>query len=182
MDLAEWNASHSRRWNHLRTSLRRDVPGIEYLRGVEVQTRGALHDHALLWSPVPMTTRQVRARAMAAGFGHSVDLAPIDPGSKQCAYYVSKYVTKAADSRDEVPWAGDVVDRLTGEITREQVRASYRTWSSSREWGLTMAQVRAQLRLTMDRLRATRPVVLSDPGASTLTCGGQGDALPPCPP
>jgi hypothetical protein len=158
------------------------VPGLEYLRGIEVQIRGALHDHALLWSPVPLSVGQLRARAIAAGFGHSVDLAPIEPGSKRCAYYVSKYVTKAADSRDDVPWMGDVVDRLTGEISREQVRASYRTWSSSREWGLTMAQVRAQLRLTMERLRATRVDESSDLPASTITCGGQGDALPPCPP
>lgn len=80
---------------------------------------------------------------MAAGFGHSVDLAPIT-SSKQVAYYVSKYVTKATDSRADVPWLGDVIDYDTGEVTEGIVDGRYRTWSMSRQWGLTMAAVRAE--------------------------------------
>lgn len=81
---------------------------------------------------------------MAAGFGHSIDLAPAPPGSKRAAYYVSKYVTKATDSRDSVPWWGEVIDYDTGEVTEDVVPGRYRTWSMSREWGLTMAAVRAE--------------------------------------
>lgn len=143
VDLARWNASHSRRWNHLRTRLRQDVPALEFLRGIEVQSRGALHDHALLWSPVPLRQERLRLLAMAAGFGHSLDLKPLVPGSRQAAYYVSKYVTKACDSRDAVPWWGEYVDRYTGEIREGRISAPYRTWSASRGWGLTMAAVRA---------------------------------------
>jgi hypothetical protein len=147
IDLARWNASHSRRWNHLRTRLRQAVPALEFLRGIEVQARGALHDHALLWSPVPLRPERMREFAVAAGFGHSVDLAPLEAGSGAAARYVTKrvagYVTKACDSRDAVPWWGEYVDRRTGEIREGRVTAPYRTWSSSRGWGLTMAGVRA---------------------------------------
>lgn len=143
VDLAVWNASHSGRWNHLRTSLRRDYPGVEYFRGVEVQGRGALHDHAMVWSPVPLRLRDVRARAMAAGFGHSVDLAPAPAGSRRAAYYVAKYVTKATDSRADVPWLREVVDVATGEVTGLRP-GRYRTWSMSRGWGDSMATVRAR--------------------------------------
>lgn len=146
VDLARWNASHSGRWNRVRTALRRDVPGLEFFRGVEVQTRGALHDHAMVWSPVPLKKSRVREIAMAAGFGHSVDLAPAPAGSKRAAYYVSKYVTKATDARDQVPWWGQVIDYDTGEVTEDIVPGRYRTWSMSRGWGLTMRAVRAEAR------------------------------------
>ena len=143
VDLAEWNASHSARWNHFRTRLRSAHPDVQYFRGVEVQLRGGLHDHAMVHSDHPLSLRWLRELAMDCGFGHSVDLAPCAPGSKRAAYYVAKYVTKATDSRDLVPWAADVVDEGTGEISRGVVAGRYRTWSMSREWGSTMAQVRA---------------------------------------
>lgn len=142
IDLASWNASHSRRWNHFRTAVRQDEPDLQFFRGVEVQSRGALHDHALVWSPTPLSVTGLRSIALRAGFGHSLDLAPIQPGSRKCAYYVSKYVTKATDSRDLVPWLAQVVDPLTGEVTEEVIAGRYRTWSMSREWGSTMTEVR----------------------------------------
>ncbi len=143
VDLPLWNATHSRRWNHFRTVMRQDVPEVQYFRGVEVQARGALHDHALVWSPTPLVVSELRKVALRAGFGHALDLAPIEAGSKKCAYYVSKYVTKATDSRDLVPWLAHTVDVETGEITAEVVAGRYRTWSMSRDWGSTMAEVRA---------------------------------------
>lgn len=143
VDLPRWNASHSRRWNHFRTVLKADTPEVQFFRGIEVQTRGALHDHALIWSPVPLVLSELRQLAIRAGFGHSVDLAPVQPGSKKCAYYVSKYVTKATDSRALVPWLGQVVNLRTGEVTLGIVPGRYRTWSMSREWGTTMAKVKA---------------------------------------
>ena len=147
VDLAKWNAGHSLRWNHLRTVMRRELsPELEYFRGVEVQSRGALHDHAMVWSPVPLQRNVLRGMAIRAGFGHSLDLAPAPPGSKRAAYYVAKYVTKATDARESVPWHGQLVDRETGEVTEGLVDGRYRTWSMSRRWGLTMAAVRAENR------------------------------------
>jgi hypothetical protein len=146
-DLAVWNASHSARWNHFRTILRRELsPTAEFMRGVEVQKRGALHDHVIIWSPVPLTKKQLKALALRAGFGHSIDLVPVQPGSKKIAYYISKYVTKATDARGVVPWWGIThVDFETGEVTEGLVRnAPYRTWSMSRGYGLKMADIRAR--------------------------------------
>jgi hypothetical protein len=142
VDLAAWNADHSRRWNQFRTALKRLFPDLQFFRGVEVQdghrggtARGALHDHCMVRTSSPLVLRQLRALAISCGFGHSVDLAGCAPGSKQAAYYVAKYVTKATDSRRAVPW----VNVETGELTDGR----YRTWSMSREWGLKMAEVRA---------------------------------------
>ena len=146
VDLGEWNASHSRRWNHFRTLMKREYPEVQFFRGVEVQKRGALHDHAMVWSPVPLDKKTLRGFAMRAGFGHSLDLALCAPGSKKAAYYVSKYVTKATDARGEVPWVVDHVDRETGVVHRLESDGKYRTWSMSKKWGLTMAQVRAAAR------------------------------------
>lgn len=144
VDLGEWNATHSRRWNHFRTRVKAKYEGLQFFRGVEVQQRGALHDHAMVWSPVPLDPRWLREVAMDAGFGHELDLAPCVPGSKRAAYYVSKYVTKATDARESVPWATDYVDVETGEMSRGDGPGRYRTWSMSREWGATMADVRAR--------------------------------------
>ncbi len=177
VDLAEWNASHSGRWNHLRTNLRRDHEGLQFMRGVEVQTRGALHDHAMIWSPTPLDLVAVRRRAMAAGFGHSVDLAPCAPGSRKAAYYVSKYVTKATDARERVPWAADVVDYATGEVTRERVPGRYRTWSCSKGWGLRMTDVRATARAyAMKKAEENRQLELD--GALVVLAAALGPLLP----
>jgi hypothetical protein len=144
VDLPSWNASHSKRWNHFRTRLKQEVPALQFFRGVEVQARGALHDHAMVWSPVALSKAHLREVAMDAGFGHSVDLAPVVPGSKKAAYYVAKYVTKATDSRDDVPWLGQVVDVETGEVTEAIVPGRYRTWSMSQYWGMKMSRAREQ--------------------------------------
>lgn len=154
VDLARWNASHSGRWNRLRTALRRHHPDLEFFRGVEVQTRGALHDHALVWSSSPLTVQGLRALALAAGFGHSVDLKPLAPNCKGAAHYVSKYVTKAADVRAEVPWWGQTVDQETGEVAEGLVDGRYRTWSMSRGWGMSMRDARLAAREIARRLQA----------------------------
>lgn len=144
VNLAEWNASHSKRWNHLRTVFRQHHPALEFMRGIEVQARGALHDHAMIWSPSPLKEGEVRRQAVSAGFGHEVKLLPVQPGSKEAAVYVSKYVTKGADQRQMVPWMADLVNLDTGEVSRERVAGRYRTWSCSRGWGLRMKEVTAR--------------------------------------
>jgi hypothetical protein len=171
--LGEWNASHSKRWNHLRTLLRREYPDLEFMRGVEVQRRGALHDHVILWSASPIDIVAIQGLALRAGFGCSCDWAPAEPGSRKLAYYISKYVTKACDARDLVPWLA--VDLATGEILSD--RATYRTWSMSRDWGLTMAQVRAvcaefAARAAAARLDGTLAVLRDVLGAEPLALAG----------
>jgi len=113
VDLPRWNATAGARWNRTRTALRRLSPHLEFFRAVEVQEgahradgdgRGALHLHVMLWSPVPLSKRELRRLAVDHGWGHSVDLQPCQPGSARAAYYVAKYVSKACDARGEVPW------------------------------------------------------------------------------
>lgn len=152
VDLAEWNTTAAKRWNGFLTLLeRRYACRPSYFRAVEVQDgkrrqdnegRGALHVHAIIWSPRKYSTRTVRQLAIAAGFGHSVDLEAIPTGSKQAAYYASKYVSKSCDARDDVPWSVEVVDPESGEISREQVPATFRTWSQSAKWGTTLRALR----------------------------------------
>lgn len=174
VELGEWNASHSKRWNHFRTAMRREYPDVQFMRGVEVQTRGALHDHALIWSPAPLSKSYLKALAMRAGFGHSLDLAVCEPGSKRAAYYVSKYVTKATDSREQVPWVIDQVDQETGVVDRLEVAGRYRTWSCSREWGMTMAQARAEAAAYASTIRARGPV----PNGETSPTGDDSGTTP----
>jgi hypothetical protein len=159
VQLARWNADHSGAWNRLRLALSR-MGVASYFRGVEVQDgssradrrgRGALHDHVLLVVPagVSLGVEAVWRAALAAGYGCVLDLQPLESRQK-AARYVSKYVTKAADRRELVPWFRERVDVATGEIT-EQTRATYRTWSKSREWACSMAEVVEAARLSYTR-------------------------------
>jgi hypothetical protein len=94
---------------------------------------------------------------MQAGYGHSILLADVHPGSSREAHYVSKYISKSAGARWSVPWRADVIDVETGEVTRELVKARYRTWSASRRWGITMAQLRAEAALRARAMDDMRP-------------------------
>jgi hypothetical protein len=98
---------------------------------------------------------------MTAGFGCVLDLDPIQPGDLRAAAYVSKYVSKATDTRDEVPWVADVADESTGEVRPMHTSARYRTWSASRNWGMTMKALREALREAAIR-RAARLLELAD--------------------
>jgi hypothetical protein len=159
VDLARWNADAGPRFNRFMRDLRRllDDDGLQYFRAVEVQRRGALHYHLLLrrddGAPTVIPLRALRELALKHGFGHSVDAQPVQSGH---AAYVAKYVGKAADSRRDVPWRGSrwvvkrgFVDPLTGEILPDERRRvpswspTYRTWTASRRWGRSMAEVRA---------------------------------------
>jgi hypothetical protein len=102
-DLAEWNAAAGQAWNRLRLGLSRLCP-FEYFRVVEVQKRGALHLHVLLWSAEPLPRGQVQELALAAGFGCQIDLSPLSP--KRHAHYAAKYATKATDQRGAAPLGG----------------------------------------------------------------------------
>jgi hypothetical protein len=161
--LADWNASHGARWNHFVTLLRRLAPDVQFIRGCEVQDgarrgdkrgRGGLHDHVILRTRQALDERSIRALAIQAGYGHSLVLANVQLGSSKEAHYVSKYISKSAGARLAVPWRADVVNVETGEVKRRLIKARYRTWSSSRHWGLTMKQLRADAAV---RARAVAP-------------------------
>ena len=161
VDLADWNASLTKRTNRLLSAIKRGeaspkvrgqraAVALEYFQAREVQRRGALHDHVVL-VPVANKSRQLDRRmlkrlAMSHGFGHEVDLERIGTskhgGSKarspgRVAGYVSKYVTKAADLRGAVPWPCQAYGRR---------QAAFRTWTRSQGWGVTMRDIREAAR------------------------------------
>lgn len=132
-----WNAQESKCWNRLRTALTRDREVI-FAGAVETQHRGMLHRHVLLFSDREMLHEEVQALALAAGYGCVLDLEPVKSVEK-AARYIAKYVTKSSGERFAVPW--ERVDPETGELVGK--RATYRLWSSSRRWGITMREIRA---------------------------------------
>lgn len=168
VDLGKWNAAQGAKWNHFRTAARRYQPSLEFFRTVELQKRGALHVHAMCWSPTPLSESTLREYAMAAGFGCQVKLDQAPPGSRHFANYVAKYVTKAADLRRETPWTVDQVDLDTGEITAVDVDGRYRIWSQSRSWGPSMAIARAAHARSVARAKAGA-LDLEEPNWSALS-------------
>jgi hypothetical protein len=156
VDLAEWNASLTKRMNRLLEGIRRGeasprVGGrrrpvsFEYVQGREVQVRGALHVHAVVLprraKALQLDRKALRALVISHGFGHEVTLERIGTskhgGSKskspgRVAGYVSKYVSKAADQRDQVRWP----------TVPDGRQAPYRTWTRSRGWPRSMTEVR----------------------------------------
>jgi hypothetical protein len=169
--LGSWNASAGKRWNVLRGALMRLYPDAQFFRAVEPQERGALHLHVIWWSPTPLVLKDVQPLAVAAGFGCVIHYRPSPAGDTGAAAYVSKYVTKATDQREDVPW--DVVDRETGEV--EAVKdARYRTWSCSRGWGMTMRMVEQGIR-DAARKRAAR--LLESLTLATVFAGTDGPVI-----
>lgn len=132
-----WNAQESACWNRLRTSLARDQRVI-FAGAVETQKRGMLHRHLLVFVEDALVHEEVQALALAAGYGCVLDIEPVRSAEK-AARYLSKYVTKASGDRAVVPW--EKVDQSTGEVSGK--RATYRLWSSSRAWGVTMREIKA---------------------------------------
>lgn len=150
--VGEWNAKAGQRWSWLVTYLRRHVdPSMQYFRSVEVQARGALHFHCLvrlstnglrrllaMWRPRDPHC-PLRTLVVSRGFGHAIDLQVLDGSPAKIAAlltYVAKYVSKAVDDRHDVPWTPDP------DAPEHHCRASYRTWTASRGYGKTMAELR----------------------------------------
>lgn len=143
----DWNASESSCWNRLRLALSRLTEGsLTYIGAVETQKRGVLHRHVVLNVDRPITPAEVGSLAMTAGYGCVHDLQPVLSASK-AAWYISKYVTKSAGDRAEVPWRADVLDETTGELRRMETNPTYRTWSSAQSWGFTLKGLREIARL-----------------------------------
>lgn len=158
VDLGEWNQSYTARANRVLEAIRRGeasqlVNGVrrrlqvEYFHGREVQKRGALHGHIVLMDlaggAIRMSRRLLRELLVRHGFGHELQLDRIgtsrhqgskSPSTGRVAGYVAKYVSKAADSRDQVPWPA---------VPRRR-QAPYRTWTRSRGWPSSMKEVKAR--------------------------------------
>jgi hypothetical protein len=124
---------------------RRRSVRLEYFQGREVQLRGALHVHAVLLpqdgKSLQLDRRLLRQLVVRHGFGHEMVLERIGTsahgGSKaktpgRVVSYISKYVAKAADARETVPWTALPHGR----------QAAYRTWTRSRGWPQSMKEVR----------------------------------------
>ncbi|MEZ0494668.1 hypothetical protein AB2L28_20725, partial [Kineococcus sp. TBRC 1896] len=176
--MGRWNALAGRRWNHLRTLLRRQFPGCEFFRAAEVQERGALHLHVVFWSPTPVSVHALQALAAVAGFGCNTRWDAAGSDATRFAGYVSKYVTKATDDRGEVPW--DVLDPATGELVES--RATFRTWSQSRGFGCTMRAhtdaISAQRRrFALALVAAGDSVNATHPVAESRGAAREGDPL-----
>ena len=140
--MGEWNAQESSAWNRLRLALSRLSDGsLTYIGSVETQKRGALHRHVVLNVDRPLFPEEVQELALAAGYGCTYDVQVINSAQK-AAWYISKYVTKAAGERSEIPWIADVLDKTTGEIRRMKTTATFRSWSAAQSWGFTLKGLR----------------------------------------
>ncbi|QIX28917.1 hypothetical protein ncot_19405 (plasmid) [Nocardioides sp. JQ2195] len=172
----QWNAQESACWNRLRTALTRDREVI-FAGAVETQERGMLHRHVLVFVDSRLEHEEVQALALAAGYGCVLDLEPVRSADK-AARYISKYVTKSASGRAVVPW--EKVDEDTGELIGK--RATYRLWSSSRKWGVTMkemkaaasaqARARANYLRELENLLASETAAAADPAPYALSATG----------
>lgn len=199
LSLAQWNSRSAKFWNRARGTLNRRYPGLEFMRFVEPQKRGALHLHVLVRSEVALDPHEVQDAMLRAGFGCAVDVQTIT--STAAALYASKYASKGATGRDDVPWVGPVkfvvdegwVDYGTGEIHPDVVetrvmpkKATFRNHTQSEGWGLTTAQVRAAVRAAavhraqLRELDSPPPAVLPAPRSGPpATAGLSADALSP---
>lgn len=142
---AEWNATAPKRWSYFRQYLERWF-GLEVavIGSWETQERGALHRHAVVRFNGVVGEKRLRVavRSFSAryGFGSRVakDAVQIITDPKRAAYYIAKYATKSADARPVTPF----LDRCSGDM----FAGRYRSWSSSRNWGVTIASVWAAQR------------------------------------
>jgi hypothetical protein len=172
--LGEWNGTCSARVNRVIEQLRRETGvQLQYFRGAEVQKRGALHFHVMIRLPrshgVVLSEAQIKRIAIAYGFGHEMKLDAVT--DRKAAGYVAKYVAKSCTDRQRMPW----VHRRTGEVTNGNGR--YRPWTSSREWGQTMKDVRAeQAAWWAERAGEAPPAEQAptgplDPSSQSYACG-----------
>lgn len=139
---AAWNASAPKRWSYFRQFLQRSL-GLEValVGSWETQERGMLHRHVLVRVEGVVSQRRfdvaVRSYAARYEFGRKRDVQLLsDP--VRSAWYLAKYATKAGDDRATTPF----LDRASGDL----FGGRYRSWSASRNWGVTMASVWAAQR------------------------------------
>lgn len=141
--LAIWHDQLGQRWSWFVTELRRELDcDVQFFKTWEPQDRGALHAHSMMRTDEPLTERRmvaaVKAAALRWGFGEQVKCEMVDLGdtlqAAKCAGYCAKYSSKGADALPSVRR----LNCATGEVRH----GGYRSWSSSRRWGDTMASVK----------------------------------------
>lgn len=159
-----WHAALPRAWSDFITDVRRHVGAVEYGKTSELQRRGLIHLHTLVRSSCNLvaSTEKLRTLAIAHGFGHELELTECDV---RAAGYLTKYVTKFADQRNEVEW----LDRATGEVVRSRPRM--RTWTASRHWGTTMAAVKLAQQMYARALAAATAEGAKTEGLRTSAAG-----------
>lgn len=137
-DIAQWNPTSSSRANRFINNLQRgsslkggrgDFERSQYFRAMEPQKRGAIHFHIVFRVPgVLVVDDELRAwvseQAVAAGFGHEVDIQVIGDGDLdhvRAARYVAKYVTKSNATSSDVamPAALECGCRKRGAVLAE---------------------------------------------------------------
>ena len=168
LDRAEFNRTLTARVNRFLEGIKRGeasplvrhrrakVP-LTYFQAREVHRGGVLHVHLILCRsdgrPLMLNQRNMKQLAMAHGFGHSFKSKRIDShwGASE---YVSKYVSKSADSRAAVEWRDDEGRRVPG---------CFRTWTSARAYGISMSEIREKAR---ERFRQSETEVPQAPSVS----------------
>lgn len=162
---ARWNGQAPRRWNDWITDLRRVLGvDVQYCGSWETQVRGVLHRHVLVWAPgvtEKLFRRESRRIAIRLGFGRQYDVRPLSGSDTKelamVAGYIASYVTKCGDE------LATCINPRTGEI----VQGSYRRWSASRKWGVTMGQIRAErVQWVMERATASSAAPAAGGGAA----------------
>ena len=172
----QWNAQEAKCWNRLRTAWARRQD-VTFIGSVETQVRGMLHRHVVVFTDGHVGHEDLQALALAAGYGCVLDVQELTT-AKEVARYVAKYVTKSSADRPNVPWVATVVDEATGEVRDMHTRATYRTWSSSRDWGVTMKQLRA-VAAAQAQARARHLEVLAEVLAADQAVGLPADSTDP---
>jgi hypothetical protein len=146
VDPAIWNALLPGNYSAFIVYMRRLFGEVEYAKAVEVQMlrlrrtgRGLLHLHVIVRVRVDLThhVEELRRLAIRWGFGHEFTVEPFHP---RHVHYLANYGSKACDDRQHI----DLVDLKTGEIIHGPRRM--RTFTCSRNYGDTIAQVKAQQR------------------------------------
>ena len=141
--LAIWHNELGQRWSWFVTELRRELDcDVQFFKTWEQQSRGALHAHSMMRTDEPVSERcftaAVKAAALRWGFGEQIKVEMVDLGDSlkaaRVAGYCAKYASKGADALPSV----QRLNCATGEMRL----GGYRSWSSSRRWGSTMASVK----------------------------------------
>lgn len=125
---AAWNGEASPNFNHLLQDLHREYGAFEYFRAVEVQERGLLHYHLVIKVKSAAVWNQSVCRRLATkhAFGSQVKL-DMRPALEKLGGYLAKYVSKSVSERRSAPMPEG---------------KTWRVYSASRNWGMTMAQIR----------------------------------------
>lgn len=178
IDVGEWNATFTARMNRVLEGIRRGeasplidgkrqtVP-LSYAQAREPQDgkrrpdgigRYALHLHGALYRTdgqvLELDVRALRKLVMRHGFGHELKVKPLSPSAG--ARYFAKYVADASDIRDSVPFGRDGLGRRR--------KATYRCWTASRNWSVTMKVVKAQQVAHWQQMIADAVAGLAQPG------------------